>query len=123
MTPSQMRDQAARNRTEANVLDDSARTLRSVASSIDGLLSGIAGMSRMVWQGPAAIQFEAEAELQSRNLNEQADILEGEAAGFESRAAELRSAANWLIAEANRLEAAAAAAAASAAGPVPGGVS
>lgn len=118
-----MRDQAARNRTEANVLDDSARTLRSVASSIDGLLSGIAGMSRMVWQGPAAIQFEAEAELQSRNLNEQADILEGEAAGFESRAAELRSAANWLIAEANRLEAAAAAAAASAAGPVPGGVS
>jgi len=120
MTPSQMRNQAARNRTEANVLDESARTLRSVALSIDGLLSGVAGMSRMVWQGPAATQFEGQAEMHSRNLNEQADVLEGEAGGFESRAASLRSNANWLIAEAARLEAAAAAAAASQA---PGGAS
>ncbi|NND02439.1 MAG: hypothetical protein HKN91_06595 [Acidimicrobiia bacterium] len=117
MTPSQMRNQAARNRTEANVLDESARTLRSVAASIDGLLSGIAGMSRMVWQGPAATQFEEEAELHSRNVNEQADVLNGEAGGFESRARSLRSDANWLIAEAARIEAA------EAANQVPGGVS
>ena len=124
MTPTQMRSQAARNRTEANVLDESARTLRSVATSIDGLLSGIAGMSRMVWQGPAATQFEEEAEMHSRNLNDQAGILDGEAGGFESRARALRSDANWLIAEAARIEAAAAAAAAAAEpSQTPGGVS
>lgn len=119
MTPSQMRNQAARNRTEANVLDESARTLRSVATSIDGLLSGISGMSRMVWQGPAATQFEEEAEMHSRNLNDQAGVLDGEASGFESRANTLRSNANWLVAEAARIEAAAAAAA----GQTPGGAS
>ena len=105
MTPYQMRQQATRNRTEANVLDDSARTLRSVASSIDGLLSGIAGMSRMVWQGPAASQFEEEAEEHSRIVDEQAGVLRGEADGFETRASSLRSQASWLMSEAARIEA------------------
>ena len=116
MTPYQMRQQATRNRTEANVLDESAQTLRTVATSIDGLLSGIPGISRMVWQGPAATQFEAEAEQQSDYLNEQAGVLRAEADGFESRARGLRSDANWLISEAARLEAEAAAS-------IPGGVS
>lgn len=107
MTPYEMRQKAARNRTEANVLEESARTLRSVAQSIDGLLSGVAAMSRMAWQGPAATAFEVEAETQSRNLDEQARVLRGEAAGFEERARSLRAEANWLIAEAARIEAAA----------------
>lgn len=110
MTPYEMRQKAARNRTEANVLEESARTLRSVASSIDGLLSGIAGMSRLAWQGPAASEFEEEAAAQSRKLDDQAAILDAEASGFDRKAADLRSQANWLIAEAARVEAAAAAA-------------
>jgi len=111
MTPYEMRQQAYRYRNEANVLEESAQILRSVAGSIRGLLSGIAGISRMVWQGPAASQFEEEAEVQSSNLDHQADEVAGEAAGFDSKAAGLRSSANWLLYEAARIEAEQAAAA------------
>lgn len=104
MTPYEMRQQASRNRTEANVLEESAQILRSVAASIDGLLSGIAGMSRMVWQGPAATAFEADAVAHDSVLNGQADVLRGEASGFDSKARTLRSEANWLDAEADRIE-------------------
>ncbi len=89
---------------EAKVLEESAQTLRSVARSIDGLLSGIAGLSRMVWQGPAATDFEQEAEMQSRSVDQQADELGAEAAGLESKASRLRAEANWLIHEASRIE-------------------
>ncbi len=112
MTPYEMRQKAHRNRTQANVLEESAQILRSVAISIRGLLSGIVGISRMVWQGPAATRFEDEAEAHNRSLDVQADEISGEAAGFDSRAAALRSEANWLIAEAARIEASQAAAAA-----------
>lgn len=115
MTPQEMRHKAARNRTEARVLDESAQTLRSVAGSIRGLLSGIAGLSRTVWQGPAATDFEREAEVQSRDVDLQADLITAEAASFESKANRLRSEANWLLHEASRIEAQQAAAAAAAA--------
>ena len=105
MTPYEMRHKASRNRVEARVLEESAQTLRAVAGSIRGLLSGIAGISRTVWQGPAATQFEDEAEMQSRNVDQQADEIAGEAAAFESQAAQLRADANWLIHEASRIEA------------------
>jgi hypothetical protein len=105
MTPYEMRQKASRNRTEARVLEEAAQTLRSVAGSIRGLLSGIAGISRTVWQGPAATQFEREAEIQSRNVDQQADEIAGEAAAFESIAAQLRADSNWLIHEAVRIEA------------------
>jgi uncharacterized protein YukE len=117
MTPYEMRQQAYRYRTEANVLEESAQILRSVAGSVRGLLSGIAGISRMVWQGPAATQFEEEAVLQSRNLDQQADEISGEAAGFDSKSASLRSSASWLLHEAARIEAQQASAAAGAAPP------
>ncbi len=100
-----MRQQASRRRTEARVLEESAQTLRSVAGSIDGLLSGIAGLSRMVWQGPAATDFEQEAEMQSRSVDQQAAELDAEAAAFASKANRLRTEANWLIHEASRIEA------------------
>lgn len=119
MTPNEMRQQAYRYRTEANVLEESAQVLRAVAASVRGLLSGIAGVSRMVWQGPAATEFEQEAEQQSRNLDGQADEINGEAAAFDSKASSLRSSANWLIHEASRIEAQQAAAAAA----LPPGVS
>ena len=112
MTPYELRQKAHRNRTHANVLEESARSLRSVASSIRGLLSGVVGISRMVWQGPAATRFEEEAAVQSRNLDQQADEIWAEASGFDRKAAALRSEANWLVAEAARLEARQAAAAA-----------
>ncbi len=115
-----MRQQAYRNRTEANVLEESAAILRSVASSLRGILSGIAGMSRMVWQGPAATRFEEEAEAQGRRLDQQADEIAGEAAGLDSKAASLRSDANWLLTEADRIEAQQAAAAAAPVGTPPG---
>lgn len=99
-----MRQQASRHRREAKVLDESAQTLRSVARSIDGLLSGIAGLSRMVWQGPAATDFEQEAEMQSRSVDQQADELDAEAAVLESQANRRRTEATWLIHEASRIE-------------------
>lgn len=105
MTPYEMRQQAYRYRREANVLEESAQVLRSVAASVRGLLSGIAGISRMVWQGPAATEFEQEAEVQSRKLDGQADEVSGEAGGFDSKAASLRSTATWLLHEAARIEA------------------
>jgi hypothetical protein len=111
MTPQEMRRKANRNRTEANVLEESAHTLRAVAISVRGLLSGLVGISRMVWQGPAASRFEQEAEAHNRNLEAQADDIAGEAAGFDRRAAALRSEANRLVVEAARIEAAQAAAA------------
>ncbi len=105
MTPYEMRQKASRYRTEARVLEESAHTLRSVATSIRGLLSDIAGISRTVWQGPAASQFEYEAEAQSRNVDQQADEIAGEASSFESRASQLRSEANRLLHDASRIEA------------------
>lgn len=104
MTPHEMRHSASRNRTEARVLEESAQTLRAVAGSIRGLLSGIAGISRTVWQGPAATQFEHEAEIQSRNVDRQADEIASEANAFDRRAAQLRAEANRLIHEASRIE-------------------
>lgn len=104
MTPYEMRHEASRNRTEARVLEESAQTLRAVAGSIRGLLSGIAGVSRTVWQGPAATQFEQEAEIQSRNVDEQADEIANEARAFEARAAHLQAEANRLVHEASRVE-------------------
>lgn len=105
MTPYEMRHTASRSRTEARVLEESAQTLRAVAASIRGLLSGIAGMSRTVWQGPAATQFEHEAEIQSRNVDQQADEIANEAGAFEKRAAHLRAEASRLAHEASRIEA------------------
>ena len=104
MTPYEMRQKAARNRTEANVLEESAQILRSVAASIDGLLSGIAGMSRMVWQGPAATSFEEAAASHDSILNGEARVLRSEADGFDAKARTLRSEASWLDSEADRLE-------------------
>ena len=121
MTPTEMRHAASRKRTEVRVLEESAHSLRAVAGSIRGLLSGIAGIARTVWQGPAATQFEREAEAQSRNVDQQADEIVAEAAAFESRASGLRSEANWLIHEAFRIEAQQAGA--PAAGPLPTNVS
>jgi uncharacterized protein YukE len=100
-----MRQKAGRIRVEARRFDESAQTLRSVARSIRGLLSGVAGFSRSVWQGPAAAAFEREAEMQSRYVDEQADVLGCEAAAFESKANRLRSEANRLIHDAAQLEA------------------
>ena len=105
MTPYEMRQKAYRNRTEANVLEESAQILRTVAGSIRGLLSDLVGISRTVWQGPAATQFEEEAELQSRSLDGEADSIVAEATDFDQRAGQLRSEANRLIAEAARIEA------------------
>ncbi len=100
-----MRQLAVRKRTEARVLDESAQTLQSVAGSIRGLLSGVAGFSRSAWQGPAASEFEREAEMQSRNVDEQAGELVAESAGFESKATVLRSEANRLLHDAAQIEA------------------
>jgi len=105
VTPSEMRQRAYRSRAQATALDESARVLHSVAAGIRGLLSGLVGMSRMVWQGPAATHFEEEAARQSSNLDEQAQVLSGEAGGFESKAIKLRREATWLLAEADRAEA------------------
>ena len=104
MTPYEMRHEASRNRTEARVLEESAQTLRALDGSIRGLLSDIARISRRVWQGPAATQFEHEAEIQSRNVDQQADEIANEARAFETRAAQLRAEANRLVHEASRIE-------------------
>jgi hypothetical protein len=114
-----MRLKASRDRTEARVLEESARTLHRVAGSIRGLLSDIAGKSRMVWQGPAATQFEYEAEIQSRDVDRQADAITGEAGQFESQAARLRAEANRLVHEAAQIEAEQAAAVAGTAAGIP----
>jgi hypothetical protein len=105
MTPTEMRHAASRKRSEARVLEESAQTLRVVAGSIRGLLSGIAGISRTVWQGPAATQFEREAEAQSRNVDQQADEIASEAGALETKADQLRTEANRFIHEASRIEA------------------
>jgi len=105
MTPTEMRHAASRKRTEVRVLEESAHSLRAVAGSIRGLLSGIAGISRTVWQGPAATQFEREAEAQSRNVDQQADEIASEAGALETRADQLRAEASRLIHEAVRIEA------------------
>lgn len=115
MTPTAMRQQAARNRTRASALDSAAARLRVIADGIRYLLSDIAARSRQVWQGPAASDFEARADAADATVKNQAALLVATAVEFEADARRLRSEAAALDAQAVAQEAAAAAAALAAA--------
>lgn len=112
MTPSAMRQQAARNRTRASALDSAAARLRVIADGIRYLLSDLSARSRQVWQGPAASDFEARADAADATVKTQAALLVTTAVEFEADARRLRSEAAALDAQAAAQEAAAAAAAA-----------
>lgn len=100
-----MRRLAYHHRREASRLEESARELRSVAAAIRGALAPIPGISRMVWQGPAATRFEEEAAIQSAHLDVQADEITAEAVRFDREADDLRVEAARLFRQADRHEA------------------
>ncbi len=107
MTPTEMRQQAARNRSRAAALDSAAARLRVIADRIRHLLSGLSQRSREVWRGPAASDFEARADEADREVKTQAGVLVDTAVDFEDEARRLRSAAASLEAQAAAVESAA----------------
>jgi len=115
MTPTEMRYQAARNRTRASGLDSAAARLRVIADAIRTLLSDLSARSRQVWQGPAASDFEQRADAADAEVKAQAALLVSTAVDFEAQARALRSDAANLEAQATAAEVAAATAAAASA--------
>ncbi len=109
MTAAQLRGEAARLRARATALVDAAARLQAVAASIRDLMAGVSDVSRRVWQGPVASDFEARADDADRELKRQADTLVATAGEFRIEAASLRDRAAALERQADEQEAAASA--------------
>ena len=111
MTPTQMRQQAARNRTRAGALDSAAARLRAIADAIRNLLSDLSATVRARYgrarQRPTSSDVPTRPMPRSRHRR---PILVSTAIDFEAKPARLRSQAA-LDAQAAADEAAAAAAA------------
>ena len=125
MTPTEMRQQAARNRAHAAALDSAAARVRVIADEIRPLLSDLASRSREVWIGPAASDFEQRAADADAELKAQAALLLATAIEFESDARRRRVEAAALEAQAATDEATVAASslvAAPGGSPPPGNV-
>lgn len=105
-TPSQLRVEAGALRGEADVLEHAAARLRSISAEIRGQLAGFSAMSRAVWIGPAASDFERRVDEADAEVRTQADTLMTAAGDFVSEARALRARAGTLDAEAATLEAA-----------------
>lgn len=100
---------AAALRAEAARLDDLARRFDSEARTLPGLLEPVAArMGPDVWRGPAADDF-------TTSLQRWRSLLDREAESLHAVARRLRTRADELRAEAQRIEEAQAAAAAAAA--------
>ncbi|MDJ0960629.1 MAG: hypothetical protein QNJ88_08225 [Acidimicrobiia bacterium] len=108
MTPTEMRQQAARKRARAAALDSAAARLRVIADEIRPLLSDLASRSREVWIGPAASDFERRATEADAEVKVQAALLVSTAGDFAIDARRLRSEAASLDTQAATAEAAAA---------------
>lgn len=82
-------------------MEDAAGRLRAIAGGLHGLLAPLVGMSRRVWKGPAADDFEVMAGRHGRIVDEQSARIGRIAGEFIVEAAQLRSVARSLDATAS----------------------
>jgi hypothetical protein len=108
MTPAELRGLADRNVADAASLGADAEHLRIQAAALRGVLEPLIVLSRQVWMGPAATEFEQNTRRRGRVLDQQADRLDRIAHELVGRARRLRSEAAALRAQASAAEAAAA---------------
>lgn len=120
LTPAELRRLADRKAAEASSLSAGAERLRPEAGALRGVLEPLIALSRRVWVGPAASEFEENTRRRGRLLDLQADRLDRIADELADRARRLRSEAATLRAHATAAEATRAAAGAGVAGATPG---
>ena len=90
MTPAELRRLATLRMNEAAALESDADRLRVQAAALRGLLDPLVSMSRRVWAGPAAEDFEAKARTNALVVDEQSGRLASIAAELEHQAYRLR---------------------------------
>lgn len=122
MTSAELRRLAERKLAEASALAADADRLRAQAAALRGLLEPIVPMSRRVWVGPAAEDFEANARLHLQQIDLQALRLMRIAGEFNGEADRLRRQAAALQRQANLQRQAETAEAAVASPVLPSGV-
>lgn len=106
MTPEDLRRLAERRLAESRSTSADADRLRVEAASLSGLLEPLVAMSREVWVGPAAAEFEAALGRHGSTLADQANRLVRLAGELDDRVTSLRSEASSLREQAAVAEAA-----------------
>lgn len=112
MSPAELRRRATQKRADAAEMEVDSGRLRVQAAALRGLLDPLVGMSRQVWVGPAAQEFESQVRRYGGIVDTQAARLEDIAGELARRAIAARHSAAGLDAQAAAAEAAAAAGAA-----------
>jgi erythromycin esterase-like protein len=107
MSPGELHGLADRKLAESRSLGDDAARLRVEVAGLPDLLEPLIAMSRSVWRGPAADEFELNVAQHSRILSEQSTQIVRLAAELEERATRLRREAASLRDQAVAAEAAA----------------
>jgi hypothetical protein len=107
VTSNDLRREAARREQEAAARVADAARLRAEARGLRGLLMPLVEMSRRVWAGPAATEFEHDVAIHDRTLGREADLIETVAADFEQLARRQRAEAAELRRRAEEAEIAA----------------
>ena len=115
MTSAEFRSLADEKMVKSHALSRDADRLRVQAAALRGLLGSLASISKGVWVGPAATDFEEQCAMRARQVDDQAAELQRFAGELDQRARRLRE-------EAARLRSQADAAAAAAVTDVPAGV-
>ena len=100
MTSSELRRLADHKVSESYSLVRDADRLRSQAVGLHGLLNPLITMSKRVWVGPAATDFETECAWHAGRVDDQAVRIARIAGELEQQAEELRRQAELLRAEA-----------------------
>ena len=118
MSPAELRRLAERKLVESGAMAADADRLRAEAAALRGLLEPLVTISREVWSGPAAAEFEADVVRHGSRLDEECGRVIRIAAELDERARLLRLDATSLREQASVAEAAAGAGAF----PLPGGV-
>lgn len=118
MSPAELRRLAERKLVESGATAADADRLRAEAAALRGLLEPLITMSREVWAGPAAAEFEADLTRNGRQLDEECARINRIAADLDERARRLRLDAATLREQASVVETAVGVAGM----PLPGGV-
>lgn len=90
MSPGELRRRADEKLAAAGLLVHDAERLRLQAEALTGLLDPLVSISQRVWNGPAAIDFEANCRVRSRQVDEQALQIGRIAGEFDEQASVLR---------------------------------
>ena len=110
MTSTELRRLANEKMVKANALSRDADRIRVQAATLRGLLGSVVSISKGVWVGPAATDFEEQCAMRARQVDDQARELRRFAGELDQRARRFREEAARLRSQAQAAAAAAAAA-------------